>query len=185
MNSLTVQAEQATLGAVLADPAAQQHVLDLVEPDDFQRPWHVQVLAAMRRVQKGGRLPGPEEVYAELRCDPDLPRSVSADAVPLVDLMDASPRTEHALAYVAIVMESGIRRRLELAGCRLVQATESGDVDAALRQCAQARHELRVCQARWLAIPERLRGDSYLARSELSDAETARRADAVRVEARR
>src|SRR5215472_17711291 len=105
MNSLTVQAEQATLGAVLADPAAQQHVLDLVEPDDFQRPWHAQVLAAMRRVQKGGRLPGPEEVYTELRRDPDLSRSMSADAMPLADLMSASPRPGHAPAYAAIVME--------------------------------------------------------------------------------
>src|SRR5215469_2143078 len=119
MTSLAVRAEQAMLGAVLLDSAAQQHVLDLVGPADFQRPWHVQVLAAMRRVQKGGRLPGPEEVYAELQCDSDLPRSVSADAVPLADLMDASPRTEHALAYAAIVIESGIRRRLELTGSRL------------------------------------------------------------------
>jgi replicative DNA helicase len=181
MSSLTVRAEQAMLGAVLADPAAQHHVLDLVDPDDFQRPWHVQVLAAMRRVQKGGRLPGPAEVYAELRCDPDLPRSVSADAVPLADLMDASPRTGHALAYAAIVMESSIRRRLELAGSRLAQATESGDWDAALRQCAQARRELRLCHARWLAIPEPFRGEFSLAPSGLGDADMARRAEPVRV----
>lgn len=75
MSSLTVRAEQAMLGAVLADPAGQQHVLDLVEPADLHRPWHAQVIAAMRRVQKSGWLPGPVEVYAELRRDPDLPGS--------------------------------------------------------------------------------------------------------------
>jgi replicative DNA helicase len=182
ISSLTIRAEQAMLGAVLADPMAQQYVLDLVEPADFQRPWHAQVLAAMRRVQKGGRLPGPEEVYAELRCDPDLPRSVSAAAaVPLADLMEASPRTAHALAYAAMVMESGIRRRLELAGSRLAQATETGDLSAALRQCAQARRELRACHTRWLSILEPFRGE-LSAPPGLGDAEIERRAGSARVE---
>src|SRR5262249_53325669 len=116
MSSLNVRVEQAMLGSVLADPAAQQHVLDLVEPTDLQRPWHAQVLAAMRRVQRCGGLPAPAEVYAELRCDPDLPGSVSADAVPLADLMEAAPRAGHAPAYAAIVVENSIRRRLDLAG---------------------------------------------------------------------
>jgi DnaB-like helicase N terminal domain len=185
MSSLTVLAEQAMLGTVLADPAAQQHVLDLVEPADFQRPWHAQVLAAMRGVQKHGGLPRAAEVYAELRCDPDLPGSVSADAVPLADLIAASPHSQHALTYAAIVVESGIRRRLELAGSRLAQATESEDLDAAVRQCARVRHELRACHARWLAIPEPLRGGCPRARSGLADRDTARRADAVRAEVRR
>jgi hypothetical protein len=157
MNSITVRAEQAMLGAVLADPAAQQYVLDLVEPADFQRPWHSQVLAAMRRAQQGGELAGPAEVYAELRCDPDLPRSVSADAVPLAHLMEASPRTGHAPEYAAIVVESGIRRQLELAGIRLTQATESGDLDLVRRQATHVRQEFEACRARWCALPERLR----------------------------
>jgi replicative DNA helicase len=184
MSSLTIRAEQAMLGAVLADPATQQHVLDLVEPADFHRPWHAQVLEAMRRVQKVANLPGPAEVYTEMRHDLDLPGSVSADAVPLADLMAASPRTGHALAYAAIVVESGIRRRLELAGSRLAQATESGDLDATLRQCAQARRELRACHARWLAIPKTLRGEFSLVLSGPGDADLVRRADAVRVEVR-
>jgi hypothetical protein len=157
MTSLTVRAEQALLGAVLADPAAQQHVLVLVEPADLHRPWHAQVLAAMRRVQKNGVLPGPAEVYAELRRDPDLPESVSADAVPLADLMEASPRTGHAPVYAAIVVESGIRRRLELAGTRLTQAAESGDLDLTRQQAAHVRQESEACRARWRALPERLR----------------------------
>jgi len=99
--------------------------------------------------------------------------------------MDASPRTGHASAYAAMVVESGIRRRLVLAGSRLAQATESGDLDVTLRQCAQARRELRACYARWLAIPEPLRGDFSLVPSGPGDADMARRADAGRVEVRR
>ncbi len=175
MSGLTVRVEQAMLGAVLADPAAQQHVLDLVEPADLQRPWHAQVLAAMRRVQKSGGLPGPAEVYAELRCDPDLPGSVSADAVPLVDLMQASPRAAHAPTYAAIVVESGIRRRLDLAGSRLAQAAESGDLDAVHQQAAHARRELGACRARWRALPEHLRRElSFISPNEQAVAAVVR-----------
>jgi hypothetical protein len=81
---------------------------------------------------------------------------VSADAVPLVDLMKASPRTGHAPAYAAIVVESGIRRRLELAGSRLAQAAESGDLNLVRQQTARTRLEFEACRARWRALPEPL-----------------------------
>jgi hypothetical protein len=177
MSSLTIRAEQAMLGAVLADPAAQQHVLDLVEPADLYRPWHAQVLAAMRRVQKGGGLPGPAEVYAELRCDPDLPQSVSADAVPLANLLESAPRSGHAPTYAAIVVESSIRRRLELVGTRLVQAAESGDLDLMRQQAAHVRQEFEVCRARWRALPQRLRRElSFHSPNDHADATVIRRA---------
>ncbi len=54
-----IWAEQALLGAVLCDPAGQQHVLDLVRRDDMHRPWQGQVLAAMQRLRTRGVLPGP------------------------------------------------------------------------------------------------------------------------------
>ncbi len=147
------------LGAVLLDPAGKRHVLGLVEPGDMYRPWHGQVLTAMRRVGADGRLPGPVEVYGELRNDPDLPQSVARDAVPLADLMAAAPRADHASAYAVLVIEGSIRRRLHLAGSRLEQAAEFGDLAAALRQSARAGHEVGACRARWLALPERLRAE--------------------------
>jgi replicative DNA helicase len=157
MASLAIRVEQALLGSVLLEPARQQHVLDLVEPGDMCRPWHGQVLSAMQRVRGQGWSPGPAEVYEELRKDPDLPEAVSQDAVPLIGLMEAAPHAEHSAAYAVIVAENGIRQRLELAGSRLAQAADNGDLEAALRQCAQARRELCACRARWLAIPEPLR----------------------------
>lgn len=159
LESFAIQAEQAMLGAVLLDPAGQRLVLDLVEPEDMYRPWHGQVLTAMRRVGAGGRLPGPVDVYGQLQNDPDLPQSVARDAVPLADLMAAAPRADHASAYAVLVIEGGIRRRLHLAGSRLEQAAESGDLAAALHQSARAGHEAGACRARWLALPERLRAE--------------------------
>ena len=123
------------------------------------RPWHAQVLAAMQRSRGRGVLPGPAQVYRELQDDPDLPASVSRDAVPLANLMEAAPRAGHARAYAVMVIEGGIRQRLDLAAARLVHASGTGEVDAALRQAAQGPHELTVCEARWLALPARLRGE--------------------------
>ena len=73
--------------------------------------------------------------------------------------MAAAPRADHASAYAVLVIEGSIRRRLHLAGSRLEQAAESGDLAAALRQSARAGHEVGACRARWLALPERLRAE--------------------------
>jgi replicative DNA helicase len=154
-----VGAEQALLGAVLADPPGQQYVLDLVEPGDMFRPWHGQVLAAMQRLRSRGQLPSPQNVYQEIQHDPDLPRSVALNAVPLADLLGKSPRAAHAGTYAAIVVEGGIRRRLQLAGSRVAQAAEDGDLDVALGQAAKARAGLVACAARWTALPARLRSE--------------------------
>lgn len=109
-----IWAEQALLGAVLSDPAGQQHILDLVRRDDMRRPWHSQVLAAMQRLRERGGLPAPADVYGELKKDADLPRSVSHDAVPLASLMEAG-RAAHAPAYAGMVVDGGIRQRLAMA----------------------------------------------------------------------
>jgi DnaB-like helicase N terminal domain len=155
-----IEAEQALLGAVLSDPAGQHHILDLVETGDLRRPWHGQVLAAMQRLSGRGLLPAPTEVYQELLNDPDLPRSVALDAVPLIALMEAAPRPAHAPAYAAIVVEAGIRQRLRQAGSRIAQAAESGDLEGALSQAARTRLDLGACAARWSALPAPLRRET-------------------------
>jgi len=154
-----VDAEQALLGGVLADPPGQQYLLGLVEPGDMFRPWHGQVLAAMQRLRGRGQLASPQNVYQEIQHDPDLPRSVALNAVPLADLLGKSPRAAHAGTYAAIVVEAAIRRRLQLAGSRVAQAAEDGDLDVALGQSARARAGLVTCAARWSALPARLRNE--------------------------
>ena len=67
-----LDAEQALLVAILADPPWQQYLLRLVEPGDMFRPWHGQVLAAMQRLHGRGQLPSPQNVYQEIQHDPDL-----------------------------------------------------------------------------------------------------------------
>ena len=157
MWSSSVRAEQALLGAVLLDPAGQQQVLELVEPADMYRPWHAQVLEAMRRAQGKGLLPEPAQVYRELQNDPDLPATVARDAVPLLGLMEAAPRAGHAGAYAAMVAEGGIRRRLDMAAARMVHTSGTGKLESAWHATATARQEFDACTARWLALPASLR----------------------------
>jgi DnaB helicase-like protein len=186
VDSLSIRAEQAMLGAVLSDPAGQQHLLDLVERADMRRPWHGQVLAAMERLRERGVAPGPLEVYRELRNDPDLPPSVARNGVLLADLMELAPRAGHAGAYAAMVVEGGIRQRVFLAGSRIAQAADSGDLEAALDLAGRARRELDRCRARWLALPEPVRRELPAPRGEVRDyAETGRRSAAVREESGR
>jgi replicative DNA helicase len=174
-----IRAEQALLGAVLLDPAGQRPALDLVVPGDMFRPWHAQVLAAMQRAGRRGVLPDPGHVYEELRNDPDLPRSVAGDAVPLAGLMEAAPDATHAPAYAVTVVEGGIRQRLDLEASRLVHASATGELDAALRQAAQVHRELHVCQARWLALPGHLRSELPAVGDQVRDAPEGRRPVAI------
>lgn len=152
-----IRAEQALLGSVLADPDGQAWLLDVVDADDITRPYHGQVLAAMNRVRRRGASPDPVGVHEELGKDPDLPRLISHDGVLLADLMEAAPRSDHGPAYAAMVISTGIRRRVELAALRMRQAAESEDAGLALRMARQARGELDRCRARWEALPEPMR----------------------------
>lgn len=162
-----MDAEQALLGAMLTDVRAQHAVLGLVSPEDFYRPWHGQVLAAMQRLDARGVVPGPVEVYAELKRDPELPRSVSHDAVPLADLLHAAPRASHASAHAGIVIGAEIRRRLSLGGGRMRQAGETTSepvddlaLEAARWVVSQAHRDAEACGQRWRSLP-------YLVRREL------------------
>jgi len=180
----SIRAEGALLGAVLLDPAGQHHALDLVQPGDMRRPWHAQVLAAMQRARARGALPDPAEVYRELQNDPDLPRGVARDGVLLANLMEAAPRPTHTPAYAAMVAETGIRQRLYLAGSRMAQASQTGDLEAAWRQVGYARGEVDACTARWLALPGHLRLQLPIDTAATAGAEGERRAGGRRARPR-
>jgi replicative DNA helicase len=177
----TVRAEQALLGAVLHDPAAHGHALSYVDGGDFTRPWHRQVHAAMRRIQARCQLPGPHQVRAELRNDPDIPGHVHAQAWLITDLIHECPQPRHALAYAGLVAESGIRQALSQAGERVRQAAERSSLDSALAVAAQTRADLERSRARWAALPPEARAEiPGPSRDERDATAIARGAQAVR-----
>lgn len=177
----TIRAEQALLGAVLHDPAAHGRALGYVEAGDFTRPWHGQVHAAMRRIQARGQLPGPHQVRAELRNDPDIPGHVHGQAWLITDLIHECPQPRHAPAYAGLVAESGIRRALSQAGGRMRQAAGRGSLDSALAAAARARADLERSRERWAALPPGARTEiPGPGRDERDAAAIARQAQAVR-----
>jgi hypothetical protein len=154
-----LRAERALLGAVLHEPAARGPMLDHVTAADFQRPWHAQVHAAMQRIRASGELPGPHQVRAELRHDPDVPEHVHGQAWLITDLMHDCPRPAHAPAYAGLVAESGIRRGLGQAGRRMEQVAAGGPAhfESALDVTARARADLENSRLRWEALPPEAR----------------------------
>lgn len=183
---LAIRAEQALLGAVLLDPAGQGHLLDLIATEDMTRPYHGQVLAAMQRVRRRAAVPAPLAVHEEVTKDPDMPRGLSRDGVPLADLMEAAPRSDHAPAYAAMVIGSGLRRHMWLAAGRMSQAAETGDLESALRMTDRARQELHQCRVRWEGLPAQIRREMPLPGSTRAGYDQiARRAHGVRDEIRR
>jgi len=71
--------------------------------------------------------------------------------------MEASPRSAHAPAYAAMVIDTGIRRRIELSASRMKQAARTGNLADTLHATAEARQELGQCRARWQALPDEMR----------------------------
>lgn len=178
-----LRAEQALLGAVLHEPAAQGHALDHVNGADFQRPWHAQVHVAMQRIRARGELPGPHQVRAELRNDPDVPEHVHGQAWLITDLMHECPKPAHAPAYAGMVAESGIRRNLGQAGARMEQAAAGGadKLESALDMTRRARADLDKSRVRWEALPPEARREiPGPSRDERDATAIARQAKAVR-----
>jgi hypothetical protein len=183
-----LHAERAFLGAVLADPDGQQHVLGYVRPEDFYRPWHGQVLAAMQRLDARGVLARPADVYDELKDDADVPRVLARDAVPLADLLGAGARSSHAPAYAGIVIGASLRRRLTVCGGRLRQVHRAGgseqiddlELENARLLVSEERPAIEAAGRRWESLPAALRQQLQVpARQDTVHAEAARRARRV------
>ena len=135
----------------------------------------------MRRLQARGQLPGPQQVRAELRNDPDIPGHVHGQAWLITDLMHASPRPGHAPAYAGMVAESSIRQALSRAGARMHQAAGQGGLNSALGHTARARAALEHSRERWAALPPEVRKEIPCpSRDERDAAGIARQAQAVR-----
>ena len=133
----------------------------------------------------------PDSPYAaELQRDPDLPRSISHDAVPLADLLQAAPDSSHAPAYGGIVIGAAIRRELAAGGGQLRQAAEASDepiddraLEVARSVAARVRRGVEASRRRWDSLPHLVRRElPAAARDGGEKAEIAWRASRVRDE---
>lgn len=130
-------AETALLGAAMSGYPQLDDLLAEVEPDDFYRPQHAEVWAAISRVHNAGNKPDPVSVRFALTA-----AEVRHDPTALVDLAQSAHHVASAPYYAEQVVTAAGLRRLQTAGTTLQQlGSTPGDLDDRREQARQAVDE--------------------------------------------
>jgi len=137
------EAEESVLGGMLLDQAAAGEILALLGPDDFYRPAHRTVFAAVAAVYAAGGPLDTVTVSEHLRR-----AGVLADiggAPFLFTLISGVPTVAHVGHYARVVREASVLRRLIDAGTRIRQLGFEApqDPDQALAVAAELVDRIR------------------------------------------
>jgi len=132
-----LEAEQATLGAMLIDPEAVSRAMAIVAEDDFYREAHREICSAIRVVEDSGDPVDVVTVGAELRRRGKLAAVGGAEY--LTALIGEVPTSAHVIRYATIVHEKAVLRRLIKAGAEIQASAYDNpdDVQTALSQSEQ------------------------------------------------
>lgn len=124
-----IHAEQAILGSMLMSAAAADTCLSSLAAEDFYRPAHQVIFAAIRDMQREGDIEQDAvTVVAHLEASGDLARC--GGALYVHTLIAAVPLASHAGHYAHIIRGHAVRRRLLAAGRRIVQLAREAAPDA-------------------------------------------------------
>lgn len=137
-----LEAEQATLGAMLVDPGSVSRALAIVSPDDFYREAHRTIVTAIRDVDERNDPVDMVTVGAELRRNNQLEALGGAEY--LSALIGQVPTTAHVVRYATIVAEKALLRRLIRAGSEIqaLAYEDPEEVGEALDQSEQRIFEI-------------------------------------------
>jgi replicative DNA helicase len=125
-----LHAEQAVLGSVLVSFRALDDVAGVLTPEDFYRPGHSQIWAAVTALWAGGEPADPVTVSEELDRRGELLRVGGGPY--LHTLMQATPTAANVTYYAEIVAAKAVLRRVREAGLRITQLAEHGSKGASL-----------------------------------------------------
>ncbi len=109
-----LEAEQATLGAMLMERGAVSRAMSIVSEEDFYREAHRRIFSAIRAVDEAGDPVDVVTVGAELRRREQLAAVGGGEY--LTRLLGEVPTTAHVIRYATIVHEKAVLRRLITAG---------------------------------------------------------------------
>ena len=154
-----LHAEQSVLGAMMLSKDAIADVVEQIREDDFYRPAHGTIYAAIIDLYGKGEPADAVTVASELTRNGDLMRIGGAPY--LHTLVSLVPTAANASYYARIVKERAILRRLVQAGTRIVSMGYSGegDVDDVVDRA----------QAEVYEVTERRTSEDYLPLRELMD----------------
>ncbi len=129
-------AEQAVLGGMMLSKDAIADVIDKIVGEDFYRPNHASVFAAICDLYGRGEPADAVTVAGELDRRGLLPRIGGAPY--LLDLIQCVPTAANAGYYASVVAEKSTLRRLVQAGTRVVSYGYSGADGADIDQVVDA-----------------------------------------------
>jgi replicative DNA helicase len=121
----SVEAEQAVLGGLLLDPAAWDNVADVVRQEDFYRPDHRLIFAAIAQVAGDGKPCDAVTVSGELERNGKL--EAAGGLAYLSSIARDTPTAANARAYAQIVRERSLLRQLIEAGTQIAAGVFSND----------------------------------------------------------
>lgn len=134
-------AEESVLGAMLLTPSAIDAVVDRVAPEDFYRPAHGHIFAAVVELHARGVAADAITVNDEL-ARTGLLDSVGGPAI-LNHLQSVTPSTSNASAYARVVRAHALMRALiGVAGEIAEMGYAGGDVEQAIDRAEQMVYEV-------------------------------------------
>jgi replicative DNA helicase len=145
-----IDAEYATVGALLLAPGELQQVAEWLRPGDFTQAVCGEVYDLVVRMTGNGQPVDPVTVLAELRRQGRL-RSDGYPTMELVRMVEEVPTPLSVGYYGRLVLEAAVFRRVEQAGTRLVQSGSSrrGEVDDVFRLIRDECRELLEVRRRY------------------------------------
>jgi replicative DNA helicase len=137
-----LEAEQATLGAMLMEQGAVSRAMSIVAEEDFYREAHRRIFSAIQAVDEGGDPVDVVTVGAELRRREQLAAVGGGEY--LTRLIGEVPTTAHVIRYATIVHEKAVLRRLITAGSEIQALAYDNpeDVSIALDESEQRIFEI-------------------------------------------
>jgi len=147
---VTRLAGQATLGALLVDPAPLDQIRRWLRPGDFAALWHEWVYTTLLERHTAGEPIDPVAVGAAMveRFGARL-----ADQPRLHTLLASTPHTAHAVAYARIVLDGGLRREVTGTGVLLragaLQTVLDGTQAPLISTCNVVDAGLDAAASRW------------------------------------
>ncbi len=132
-----LEAEQATLGAMLMEAGAVSRAMAIVDEEDFYREAHRIIFSSIKAVEEAGDPVDVVTVGAELRRRGKLEAVGGGEY--LTALIGEVPTTAHVVRYATIVHDKAVLRRLIAAGSKIqaIAYDDPEDIQAALDQAEQ------------------------------------------------
>lgn len=125
----SLEAEQSVLGALMLDPRAWDRVSDRLKADDFYRPEHQHIYAALVRLAEKNQ---PFDVLMVTQALRDMNTlSEAGGEAYLFEIANSTPSAANIDAYVSLVLERSVLRQLINAGSDIVSKVYGrGDIAA-------------------------------------------------------